>query len=214
MRKTVHIVAESSGDRAEQARASYALGYHAEIYTSPEELLASRPTTGIVLIEDAPDIGNAWDFLARMLRRGVWLPVIATAHAIDPERVVTTIKSGALDYLPLPLDPPRLLAALQRTEREAKVLGAVQRKAVDARERLAQLTAREREVLESLTAGASNKAIARDLAISPRTVEIHRANMMAKLGAGHAADAVRLRLEAAMGPAPGQFAITDDRLAA
>jgi FixJ family two-component response regulator len=67
---------------------------------------------------------------------------------------------------------------------------------IEARDRISTLSTREREVLEWLARGSSNKAIARELAISPRTVEIHRANMMNKLGARHAAEAVRLRLEA------------------
>ena len=78
-------------------------------------------------------------------------------------------------------------------------MGATHRQAVEARSKLSLLTQRETEVLDLLVAGSSNKQIARDLEISPRTVEIHRANMMAKLGANHAADAVRLRLEAMMG---------------
>jgi len=67
---------------------------------------------------------------------------------------------------------------------------------IEARSRIENLSTREREVLDWLAQGSSNKAIARELQISPRTVEIHRANMMSKLGASHAADAVRLRLEA------------------
>ena len=72
------------------------------------------------------------------------------------------------------------------------------RRLIDARRRIDQLSKREREVLDWLSEGCSNKAIARELEISPRTVEIHRANMMDKLGAGHAAEAVRLRLEAGL----------------
>ncbi|WP_255548125.1 response regulator transcription factor [Erythrobacter ani] len=71
---------------------------------------------------------------------------------------------------------------------------------IEARGRIANLSVREREVLDWLTEGSSNKVIARRLEISPRTVEIHRANMMHKLGARHAADAVRLRLEAKLEP--------------
>ena len=64
--------------------------------------------------------------------------------------------------------------------------------------RISMLSNREREVLDRLTQGCSNKVIARDLDISPRTVEIHRGNMMEKLGARHAAEAVRLQLEASL----------------
>jgi FixJ family two-component response regulator len=71
---------------------------------------------------------------------------------------------------------------------------------IEARDRISTLSTREREVLDWLAEGSSNKAIARELDISPRTVEIHRANMMNKLGARHAAEAVRLRLEAKLEP--------------
>ncbi|MES2698317.1 MAG: LuxR C-terminal-related transcriptional regulator, partial [Pseudomonadota bacterium] len=70
------------------------------------------------------------------------------------------------------------------------------RRLIEARQRLGMLSRREREVLDWLSEGCSNKAIARTLEISPRTLEIHRANMMDKLGATHAADAVRLRMDA------------------
>ena len=155
-----------------------------------------------MIAEDIADRGGIGRLVALMAEHGFWLPVIATAADADPRRVVEAIKSGALDYLVLPLDRERLLATLRHAEDEAQALGLVQRQAVEARAKLAALTTREGEVLDLLVAGSSNKMIARELQISPRTVEIHRANMMTKLGAHHAADAVRLRLEAAMGSGP------------
>lgn len=197
--RVVHIVALASVERAEQARACFALGYHAEIYGNYEELLAGRPLRGLVLAEDIAARGGIASLIAGMNAHGFWLPVIATAAMAEAHRVVEAVRSGALDYLSLPLDSGRLAAALETAITEGQAMGAAQRQAVDARARLATLTARESEVLDLLVAGSSNKMIARELAISPRTVEIHRANMMTKLGAHHAADAVRLRLEAAMG---------------
>lgn len=209
--RLAHIVAITSAARAEQARLCYALGWHAEIYSNSDELLAVAPAGGIAVVEDIAERGGVADVMKRMAAHGFWLPVIATAAAPDPHRVVEAVKHGALDYLALPLDPSRFAAALRRTGHEAATLGAQQCRAVEARGRLARLTGREREVLELLAAGASNKLIARELRISPRTVEIHRANMMAKLGAARAADAVRLRIEAATGTgalrlAGGRFA--------
>ena len=200
--KIVHIVALSSVERAELARACYALGYHAEIYGNYEELVAARPYRGLVLADDIAARGGIGALLAAMTAHGFWLPVIATAAAAHPRRVVEAVRSGAVDYLALPLDGERLLAALNAAVADAETIGQAQRQAVSARGKLASLTVREFEVLDLLVAGSSNKTIARELQISPRTVEIHRANMMAKLGAHHAADAVRLRLEAAMGGGP------------
>lgn len=194
-----HIVSISSVERAEQARACYAIGYHAEIYSNYDEFLAAAPRRGLVLAEDLAERGGVAQLIAAMAAHGFWLPVVATASAVAPHRVVEAIKAGALDYLPLPLEPGRLAVTLHHAQEEGQMLGQIQREAVDAQVRLERLTMRETEVLDLLVAGASNKEIARELEISPRTVEIHRANMMAKLDAHHAADAVRLRLQASMG---------------
>lgn len=203
LEKIVHIVALSSVERAEQARACYALGYHAEIYGNYEEFVSSRPYRGLVLAEDTAERGGIGELIASMNSHGFWMPVIVTAAAVDPGRVVEAVRGGALDYLPLPLEPERLQAALETARAEGQAMATAQRQAMQARAKLATLTVRESEVLDLLVAGSSNKMIARELEISPRTVEIHRANMMTKLDAHHAADAVRLRLEAAMGGGAG-----------
>ena len=103
------------------------------------------------------------------------------------QNIVAAIKAGALDYLALPIKPDQLLRTLSKLEPEAEEFPLARRRVIEARNRIESLSGREREVLEWLSAGSSNKVIARELEISPRTVEIHRANMMAKLGAQHAA---------------------------
>ncbi|TCD06920.1 helix-turn-helix transcriptional regulator [Erythrobacteraceae bacterium CFH 75059] len=199
---TLHIIALSHQVRAAVARTGYALGHHCEVYADAAELAEREPQHGIVLCAETPDpdggggAGLAAAAVAALTRAGCWLPVIALDADPQTNRVVAAVKKGVLDYLPLPLDAARLSDSLARISADVAAHGEAQRQAVAAARRMADLSRREREVLDWLTRGCSNKAIARQLTISPRTVEIHRAKMMTKLGARHAAEAIRLRLEA------------------
>ena len=181
---------------AEGARAAFALGHHAEVYADLSELVQRPPREGIILARESAAAGGAVGLLADLSRAGIWLPLIMVAEHPEVCDVVAAIKAGALEYLELPLAGDRLASVLGKVAREAKAHADARSKMFEARSRIQQLSPREREVLDRLAEGCSNKAIARDLAISPRTVEIHRANMMEKLGAHHPADAVRLRLQA------------------
>ncbi len=195
---TLHIVHTCSRFRAEQARQVFDLGFHCEVYDDVAELLATPPERGIVLVRDGGGDGGRGigPILAALEEKGVWLPVIALADDPQPAAVVAAIRAGALDYLALPLDGARLCQSVALIAQEAAAYGMARRKLIAARNRMAALSPREREVLDWLAEGRSNKMIARELAISPRTVEIHRANMMVKIGANHASEAVRLRIEA------------------
>ncbi len=193
---SLHFIDSCSRQRAELARVGFALGHHCEVYGDLSELGVHPPREGIIIARDTPEQGGVDLILERLGRLGVWLPLIAVDVQPRPNRIVEAIKAGALDYLALPLDPERVTRSLARIAHEAEQFGMARRRMIEARDRIATLSVREREVLDWLAEGSSNKAIARELDISPRTVEIHRANMMTKLGARHAAEAVRLKLEA------------------
>ena len=195
---SLHFVDPCSRQRAEMARIGFGMGHHCEVYSDIAELAGHPPRDGIIIARDMVPDGGVAAILGRLSRMGIWVPLIAVELQPRPRHIVEAIKAGALDYLSLPLDADRFARCLTRIDQEAARYGAARRRMICARERIATLSAREREVLEWLARGGSNKMIARELAISPRTVEIHRANMMSKLGARHAAEAVRLRLEAAM----------------
>jgi len=141
--------------------------------------------------------------IADLTASNIWLPVIAIAEAPDIERVVVAIRAGALNYLAMPLEIRAFGSMLSAIEREATEYGMVRQRMLAARNRISQLSRREAEVLELLTRAYSNKAIARELNISPRTVEIHRSNMMTKLGASHVVEAVKMRLDADIGSDSG-----------
>ena len=194
----IHIVDADPRNRAAFARTIFELGHHAEVYEGAAELIGHLPSQGIVIANDDPTDGGVIELMDAISRQGTWLPVIAMALNPQMNRVVSAMRAGAFDYLAQPLDSEELATALRRVAGEAEMQARQRRRAMEARLRIAMLSNREREVLDRLSEGCSNKVIARDLAISPRTVEIHRGNMMEKLGARHAAEAVRLCLEAGL----------------
>ncbi len=124
-----------------------------------------------------------------LVRRGIALPVvIITGHA-DVPMAVAALKAGAVDFIEKPFRDEVLIASV--LEALGRVAGPAAPKPVD-RARFAGLTPREREILALVVAGHSNKAIGAILGISPRTVEVHRANLMQKAKVASLADLVRL----------------------
>lgn len=195
-RLAVHVLDDDHARRAQIARCALALGHHAEVYANPAELAAHAPRDGVVVaLEDAVQ-GGVSGLMGLLNREGRWLAVIATSHSPSIDKAVSAIKQGALDYLPLPLDPQRLAQAIDAVAAEAGAMRAERSRQVSARARLEALSAREREVVALMSRALTNKEIARELGISPRTVEIHRTNALTKLGVGHSIAAVTMYLEA------------------
>jgi two-component system response regulator FixJ len=169
-------------------------GVHVEPFETIAELAQSWPRNGTVLIHD--NEGCIAELIARMAQHGEWYPIVAFAEEPVAARIVRAILDGAVDYLVWPFATETVLAALERLEKNAEGLGNARMREAAARGRIDKLTEREREVLDLVASGLSNRKIGERLEISPRTVEIHRANMLNKLGASHTSEAIRIAIEA------------------
>lgn len=171
-------------------------GIHVEPFENVAELAGRWPRSGIVLIEDTDDAVPA--VMESMVGSGNWLPVIAFAEKPQTKRVVSAILEGAIDYVGWPLSEAEFLEALESADARASSVGSARLREAVARSRIERLTRREREVLSGVANGHSNRLIAERLEISPRTVEIHRANMLTKIGANHTSEAIRIAIEASL----------------
>lgn len=174
------------------ARLFYDYGRHVEPYESFDELRAFWPHVGIVLLHDDDDALRAMFEL--MLDQGCWVPVIVYSTDPEPSRIVDVVLMGAMDYLKWPTNIMDLIRRLGLLSARRKTFAELRRKASRSQRLVDTLSRREREVLFGLVKGASNKTIALDLDISPRTIEIYRANMMDKLGVNHLGEAIAIAL--------------------
>ncbi|GAB2176977.1 response regulator FixJ [Dongia sp. agr-C8] len=134
----------------------------------------------------------------RLTELGINLPVIVMTGHGDVPMAVEAMKGGAVDFIEKPFDDAVLLKAIQTALNRYNEQGRRESEAAQITAKVNVLSVRERQVLDGLIAGRANKTIAYDLEISPRTVEIHRANVMTKMGAGSLSELVRMALLAGL----------------
>jgi two-component system response regulator FixJ len=194
----VHVIDDDEAVRDSLAFLLRANGIEVQTYESGTVFLAGATElkAGCVVTDvRMPEISGI-ELLRRLKELKVFLPVIVITGHGDVPLAVEAMKFGAADFLEKPFDDDILLAAvraaLNRQDSEGK--RQAERTAID--DRLAALSNREREVLEGLVAGRANKQIGFDLGISPRTVEIYRANLMTKMQAASLSELVRMALTA------------------
>ncbi|HEX5795735.1 MAG TPA: response regulator FixJ [Geminicoccaceae bacterium] len=174
-------------------------GFRVATYGSARAFLEGQtggPPGCLVTDVRMPDM-DGLELIAELRRRGPLPPVIVITGHGDVPMAVRAMKLGARDFVEKPFEPDVLVAGVQ----EALASGAGEGAAnAEVRQRLEALTPREREVLDQLVIGRPNKAIARELGISPRTVEIHRARVMEKMQAGSLSQLVRMAFVAGIDP--------------
>jgi two-component system response regulator FixJ len=203
--KRVYLVDDEAAVRRSVGFMLKTSGYEVEGFESGEAFLKAAPhlEPGCVLLDVRLGAMDGLAVQQALKDKGVVLPVIIITGHGDVGLAVRAMKAGAVDFLEKPFEKTAVIASLEQALRHNDGRAELNRLADQARAQLNGLTPRERDVLNGLVEGQSNKVIAYDLGISPRTVEIHRANLMSKLGVGSLSDALKIAFTARMADLAG-----------
>lgn len=192
----VHVIDDDEAMRDSLSFLLETAGYGSCAYESAAAFLAAISTLspGCIITDIRMPEMSGMELVQRLHERGVSHPVIVITGHADVPMAVEAMKAGVVDFIEKPFDDEVLLLAVRR----ALARGTDQQAEREARSevlaRIETLSGRERDVLDGLVSGRGNKVIALDLGISPRTVEIYRANLMTKMGASGLSDLVRMTL--------------------
>jgi two-component system, LuxR family, response regulator FixJ len=197
-KQLVHVIDDDAAMRDSLAFLLDVNGFRPLVYDSADAFLreATEPLGCVVSDIRMPGI-NGIELVRKLKSRGFACPVILITGHGDVALAVEAMKAGAVDFIEKPFDDAALLDAI-RSALNARPVVQDDMAKKDAEARLSELSPRERDVLRGLVAGKINKVIAHDLGISPRTVEVYRANLMAKTGARSMSDLMRIALAAGL----------------
>ncbi|KTE27923.1 MULTISPECIES: response regulator [unclassified Sphingopyxis] len=200
-RKLVHIVDDEEAIRRSASFMLKTSGYAVETWANGVAFLKEirHVSEGCILLDVRMPEMDGLEVQQALLERGVTMPVIMLTGHADVSIAVRTMKAGAVDFLEKPFEKAVLIASIEAAFARMEAAEGAAARSAEAEVVLGILTPREREVLEGLAQGLPNKTIAYDLGISPRTVEVHRANLMAKLEVRSLSDALRLAFAAGLG---------------
>lgn len=196
--RLVHLVDDDEAIRRSVGFALKTSGFELRVYESGNEILkrALDLEPGCILLDIRMPGMDGLEVQEALKSKGVALPVIIMTGHGDVTLAVRAMKAGAIDFIEKPFEKAVLLSAIEHGLRRLEKLASNAKEANEAAVKLQLLTGRERDVLDGLAKGLPNKSIAYDLGISPRTVEIHRANLMSKLGAKSLSEALRIAFAA------------------
>jgi two-component system response regulator FixJ len=194
----VHVVDDDESLRRALHRLLRAVGYNVITYGTAAAVIDAAPRLSGCLLLDLrmPDM-NGLQVQTRLAALGVHLPVIVVTGHGDVSTAVRAMKAGALDFLEKPIEEGRLLTAIEAALRQGS-RKTRDDEAIQAAQRMATLSPRERQVLEGIVSGKPNKLIAHELDISVRTVEVHRTRLMVRLGTHGIAEAIRIAVMGAL----------------
>lgn len=192
----VHVVDDDEAMRDSMAFLLRAENFQVKTYADATNFLEALPQikTGCVVTDVRMPGMSGIELLQRLRELKVSLPVIVVSGHGDVPLAVEAMKTGALDFIEKPFDDEVFLRAVRMALSTHAVDSQREAQKAAINSRLESLSNREREVLEGLVAGHPNKTIAYDLGISPRTVEIYRANVMEKMQARSLSELVRMAL--------------------
>lgn len=190
----VHVVDDDEAARESLEFLLRAASFDVRTYEAPQALLDALPLPeGGCIVTDVRMPGmTGLELLQRLDEIGVGLPVIVITGHGDVVLAVEAMKLGAADFIEKPFSEGAMLVAVRGALERRQARPDGETTAIAAR--IAGLTQREKQVLDGVVAGQSNKVIALALGISPRTVEIYRANVMTKMAAQSLSDLVRMVL--------------------
>ena len=199
-RRMIHIVDDEDAIRRSAGFMLKTSGYAVSTYASGDAFLpaARDAEPGCVLLDVRMPGMDGLEVQKAMAERGIAMPVVVLTGHGDITVAVRAMKGGAVDFIEKPFEKAVLLTAITAAFERLDDAGARAARAGDAAVAIAALTSREQDVLRGLAQGLPNKTIAFDLTISPRTVEVHRANLMAKLQVRSLSEALRIAFAAGL----------------
>lgn len=203
-RRLIHIIDDEDAVRRSASFMLKTSGFDVETWASGVAFLkeARGAKAGCILLDVRMPEMDGLEVQEALNERGVAMPVVILTGHGDISIAIRAMKAGAIDFIEKPFEKLVLLGAIEAAfARLTDQVGRSER-AHDAVTAIAALTGRERDVLDGLAQGLPNKTIAYNLGISPRTVEVHRANLMTKLDVRSLSDALRIAFAAGLGADP------------